>query len=57
MSNTTIVCGVNCACAPAPSSAPAPAATGKACSARESCTYAKEGKCDCGETWICGLGG
>ncbi|CDR36269.1 RHTO0S01e17942g1_1 [Rhodotorula toruloides] len=40
---TTILCGVNCACAP---SSNTPAAS---CDARESCTYAKEGKCGCGE--------
>ncbi|BGP33570.1 hypothetical protein JCM10296v2_005374 [Rhodotorula toruloides] len=39
---TTILCGVNCACAPSNN-------TTASCDARESCTYAKEGKCGCGD--------
>ncbi|GAA5917554.1 hypothetical protein JCM6882_001731, partial [Rhodosporidiobolus microsporus] len=59
---TTIVCGVNCACATAggdllQTAASAPAVplsqspnkkAGGECSARESCKYAKDGGCACG---------
>ncbi|PRQ78208.1 hypothetical protein AAT19DRAFT_9276 [Rhodotorula toruloides] len=45
--HTTILCGVNCACAPSTTSSSS--TTAASCNARESCTYAKEGKCGCGE--------
>ncbi|GAA5833115.1 hypothetical protein JCM11251_006520 [Rhodosporidiobolus azoricus] len=55
--STTIVCGVNCACAssdPLQTAATAPAVplsqspNKKSCSARDSCQYAADGKCACG---------
>ncbi|TKA50294.1 hypothetical protein B0A53_06283 [Rhodotorula sp. CCFEE 5036] len=40
---TTILCGVNCACAPASAPQPAVPTATKSCSARDSCSYAQSG--------------
>ncbi|GAA5990046.1 hypothetical protein JCM5350_003423 [Sporobolomyces pararoseus] len=48
----TIICGVNCACAPTQPATTTISKSSANCSAHEGCAYAKEGKCGC-ENGVC----